>query len=207
MNKVFSVGFYFSYECDLTLSRSKLALNQPLDSQFLWNEHLFKDIISQKIDKSWLLPLIQGFFGTFSCKINENKLDFYLITRRSNKRAGTRYNARGVDDDGNVANFCETEQLIFYRKYCCSHLQIRGSVPAFWAQRGLTAQTKITRSFELTNNAFLKHFTDIVAKRYMRVLCVNLMAKAKPQEQMITEVHFICFNLLKNINYILLKGL
>ena len=197
---MFSIGFYFSYETDLTLSRSKLAINLHSDSNFLWNEHLFKDIISQKIDKSWLIPLIQGFFGTYSCKINNNKLDFYLITRRSNKRAGTRYNARGVDDDGNVANFCETEQLIFYNKYCCSHLQIRGSVPAFWAQRGLTAQTKITRSFELTNNAFLKHFNDIVVKRYMRVLCVNLMAKGKPQEQMITEVSIYHLNIYLKIN-------
>jgi len=32
-----------------------------------------------------------------------------LISRRSRKRAGTRYNARGLDDEGNVANFCETE--------------------------------------------------------------------------------------------------
>lgn len=94
-----------------------------------------------------------------------------------------------MDDDGNVANFCETEQLIFYNKYCCSHLQIRGSVPVFWQQRGITAQTKLTRNFELTNPAFVKHFLDIVAKKYLRVLCVNLMARSKPQEQMITDAY------------------
>jgi hypothetical protein len=32
-----------------------------------------------------------------------------LISRRSRKRAGTRYNARGGDEDGNVANFVESE--------------------------------------------------------------------------------------------------
>jgi hypothetical protein len=37
------------------------------------------------------------------------KIQFYLISRKSNKKAGTRYNSRGIDDDGNVANFCETE--------------------------------------------------------------------------------------------------
>lgn len=116
LNRVFSIGFYFSYDYDLTLSRNKISSKQTTDINFLWNEHLFKDIVSQKIDKSWLIPLIQGFFGTYSCKIEENRLDFYLITRRSNKRAGTRYNARGIDDDGNVANFCETEQMIFYNK-------------------------------------------------------------------------------------------
>jgi synaptojanin len=30
-----------------------------------------------------------------------------LISRLSWKRAGTRFNARGIDDDGNVANFVE----------------------------------------------------------------------------------------------------
>lgn len=30
-----------------------------------------------------------------------------LISRLSCKRAGTRFNSRGVDDDGNVANFVE----------------------------------------------------------------------------------------------------
>jgi len=33
-----------------------------------------------------------------------------LISRLSWKRAGTRFNTRGVDDDGNVANFVEVGQ-------------------------------------------------------------------------------------------------
>ena len=37
-----------------------------------------------------------------------------LISRRSRKRAGTRFNARGVDEDGLVANFVETEQIFIY---------------------------------------------------------------------------------------------
>jgi len=41
--------------------------------------------------------------------INSKKLEYYLISRRSNKRAGTRYSHRGIDDEGNVANFTETE--------------------------------------------------------------------------------------------------
>ena len=41
---------------------------------------------------------------------------------------------RGVDDDGHVANFVETEQLVTLDKSCTSFLQIRGSVPLFWDQ-------------------------------------------------------------------------
>jgi hypothetical protein len=33
-------------------------------------------------------------------------LDYYLITRRSWTKGGTRYNSRGIDIKGNVANFC-----------------------------------------------------------------------------------------------------
>ena len=34
--------------------------------------------------------------------------------------SGTRYNARGLDDDGNVANYVETEQILCYRSYIYS---------------------------------------------------------------------------------------
>ena len=34
-----------------------------------------------------------------------------VISRLSCERAGTRFNVRGVNDDGHVANFVETEQV------------------------------------------------------------------------------------------------
>ena len=64
----------------------------------------------------------------------------------------------GIDDDGYVANFTEIEQIIYCNNYCFSNVQIRGSVPVFWQQRGVTVQTKINRSYDLTNTAFIKHF-------------------------------------------------
>ena len=85
-----------------------------------------------------------------------------------------------------MANFVETEQIIYYTNYCCSHLQIRGSVPIFWQQRGLTAQTKITRSSELTTMAFMKHMTYL-KENYVKSLLVNLLTQGKIHEQLITE--------------------
>ena len=99
---------------------------------------------------------------------DEDILNFYLITRRSCKKAGTRYNSRGIDDEGNVANFAETEQIVFIKDCCFSHVQIRGSVPVFWEQRGVTVQTKLSRNYDLTNAAFLKHF-KLLEKDYERV--------------------------------------
>ena len=45
-----------------------------------------------------------------------------------------RFEVRGVDDDGHVANYVETEQLVMMDNACTSFLQIRGSVPLFWEQ-------------------------------------------------------------------------
>lgn len=36
-----------------------------------------------------------------------------LLSRLSCERAGTRFNVRGTNDDGHVANFVETEQVIY----------------------------------------------------------------------------------------------
>lgn len=41
------------------------------------------------------------------------RYDQILISRRSKFRAGTRFTRRGVDNDGNVANYAETEQICF----------------------------------------------------------------------------------------------
>ena len=74
-------------------------------------------------------------------------LSWYLFSAR--------FEVRGVNDDGHVANFVETEQLVRsgktndWRKEltflnqvsleasCSSFVQIRGSVPLFWEQPGI----------------------------------------------------------------------
>jgi len=66
-----------------------------------------------------------------------------LISRRSRFRAGTRFFRRGIDHDGNVANFNETEQILLVEEpggsagtYITrlSYVQIRGSIPLFWTE-------------------------------------------------------------------------
>lgn len=47
-----------------------------------------------------------------------------------------RYKRRGVDKNGNVANYVETEQLIHVHNHTLSFIQTRGSVPVFWSQVG-----------------------------------------------------------------------
>lgn len=44
---------------------------------------------------------------------------------------------RGCNDEGHVANFVETEQVIFLDNEVTSYVQTRGSVPLFWEQPGV----------------------------------------------------------------------
>ena len=67
-----------------------------------------------------------------------------LVTRRSRFRPGTRYFSRGIDAEGHVSNYVETEQLVLYDgpdattpitgKKQLSYVQTRGSIPVYWSQ-------------------------------------------------------------------------
>jgi len=69
---------------------------------------------------------------------DKRDFDFILISRKELRRSGMRFLVRGIDKNGNVANFAETEQVVIYRKPSCdvvdvvSYLQIRGSIHMFW---------------------------------------------------------------------------
>lgn len=81
-----------------------------------------------------------------TASINSREFVFGVISRRSRYRAGTRYFSRGIDQDGNVSNFNETEQFVVLDgpdakgvgpirgDIRASYAQIRGSVPIYWAE-------------------------------------------------------------------------
>lgn len=114
-----------------------------------------------------------------------------VISRLSPRRAGTRFNSRGIDDDGHVANFVETETIFWSPSgVCFSYVQVRGSVPVFWESTStlLPGQQKIqiTRSLEATQLAFDKHF-ERLALTYGAVHVVNLLSASKPGEAELTD--------------------
>ena len=82
----------------------------------------------------WCLALVHGAVLIHECSLNGKLFRWSVLSRRSTKRAGTRFFRRGCDFDGNVANFVETEQLVEHRDTLFSFVQIRGSIPFFWKQ-------------------------------------------------------------------------
>ena len=141
------------------------------------------------LDSSQLLtPVIQGHASSAKCRIGLTPGIMTLISRLSCRRAGTRFNARGIDDEGNVANFVETETIIATDEWVFSYTQIRGSVPVFWEQSGLqlpgSSKIAITRSAEASQPAFNLHFSTLLEK-YGAVHIVNLLSQGSKQGETI----------------------
>ena len=67
-------------------------------------------------------------YGTVICVtpslINNKSFEHILISRRCIYRAGTRFWVRGIDSEGQVANFVETEQIIQFENTRCSYVQV-----------------------------------------------------------------------------------
>ncbi|KAF7926584.1 hypothetical protein EAE99_005779 [Botrytis elliptica] len=175
-----SAPMYFSYSSDITNTfqrQSQLDTSAPLwkraDDRFFWNKFIQSDLIDFRTSGSrhqhgqqpaadpYILPVMFGMFEIVHTQVKSTPLTFILVTRRSRYRAGTRYFSRGVDEDGHVSNFNETEQIIILNDnssglggfaggagmqngkvggsgdkemQILSYVQTRGSVPVFWAE-------------------------------------------------------------------------
>ncbi|KAL8703043.1 MAG: hypothetical protein Q9201_003789 [Fulgogasparrea decipioides] len=176
---------YFSYSFDITNSFQRqasanpsLALWQRADDRFFWNKFIQSALIDfatgatsasglrphgahQTGVDPFILPVMFGMMRITTTRIKATPLTFALITRRSRHRAGTRYMTRGIDEQGHVANFNETEQIILlndgsssmggvgaeggmqngkitsldgHDTQIMSYVQTRGSVPVYWAE-------------------------------------------------------------------------
>ena len=131
-----------------------------------------------------------------------------LISRRSIARPGLRYLRRGVDDDGNTANFVETEQIFSDPSWAPSRkvysfTQIRGSIPLYFSQSpySLKPNPTLQHSFEANHAAYRRHFSGVV-KRYGSAQVALLVDKhgteAKIGEQY--EKHAKLLNDEKGVN-------
>ena len=132
---------------------------ETYDERFVWNTNLLIPLLDFRrglpedqrrvLDaQSLIIPVIQGFCGSSPISTNQWGNDgrpeiaaLALISRLSWKRAGARFRTRGIDDDGQVANFVETELILATEGVTMSYAQVRGSVPLFWQQPQQGIQT------------------------------------------------------------------
>lgn len=120
----------------------------------------------------WLLRTMCGSVEVRTVYAGSRQARAVIVSRLSCERAGTRFNVRGTNDDGHVANFVETEQVIYADdgSAVSSYVQTRGSVPLFWEQPGVQVgshKVRMSRGFEATRPAFERHMEQM-RQRYGR---------------------------------------
>ncbi|XP_053401252.1 phosphatidylinositol-3-phosphatase SAC1-like [Mercenaria mercenaria] len=165
--------FYFSTTYDITHTLQRLhntspdfisiPLHERADQRFLWNNHVLRELSQQADLGRYCLPVMHGFMSISSSVIDNKSVNYILISRRCVYRAGTRFNVRGLDMEGQVANFVETEQILQYDGTCCSYVQTRGSIPLHWTQRPCLKYMPLPQ-LRTTNHieGMSRHFEDQV---------------------------------------------
>jgi hypothetical protein len=238
---------YFSYTFDLTNSFQRQAendLNEPLwaraDDRFFWNKFIAQPLIDHRLGNNssrgsyssgaqdgmdpYILPVMFGMLRITATSIKGNALTYALFTRRSRHRTGTRYMSRGIDEEGHVGNFNETEQAIILNEagttsmsnsaaetgytngksistsetQVLSYVQTRGSVPVYWAEINTLKYTpKLTiRGVESALPAAKKHFDEQI-DLYGENYMVNLVNQ-KGREKRVKDAYEQIVKLLQS---------
>lgn len=215
---------YFSYSLDLTNSfqrQSQSDASTPMwkraDDRFFWNRFIQSDLIDFSLGEHnttgirygpqpgadpYILPVMFGMLRITPAKVKSTTFTFALISRRSRHRGGTRYFSRGIDENGNVSNYNETEQVVILNDatgglagfaggqsmtngktsesgqdlQVLSFVQTRGSVPVYWAEVNdlrYTPRLQV-RGVETALEAARKHFADQI-RLYGENFIVNLV--------------------------------
>ena len=154
--------------------RTEYIFNQG----FLNFSNMDEDRVTQ-----FYVPVVYGYIYIHALHFDDKKVDFILISRKDCRRLGRRFVCRGLDQEGNAANFAETEQIIIEKggrgqpHVIASYVQIRGSIPLIWTTTPnlkLNPRAKISSDKRLVSKAANSHF-DSMIKDYKQIVCVNLV--------------------------------
>ena len=231
---------YFSYSFDITNSfqrQAKSDLTSPMwkraDDRFFWNRFIQSDLIDFRSGVAsasgirhhgtqqagvdpFILPVMFGMLSITATRIKSTPFTFTLITRRSRHRAGTRYFSRGIDEQGHVSNFNETEQVVILNDsstglggfaggggmqngsmgsgdepevQVMAYVQTRGSVPVYWAEINTLRYVPNLqiRGVESAIDAARKHFDEQI-RIYGENYLVNLVNQ-KGRENRVKEAY------------------
>uniref|UniRef100_A0A0K0CZU2 SAC domain-containing protein n=1 Tax=Angiostrongylus cantonensis TaxID=6313 RepID=A0A0K0CZU2_ANGCA len=138
-------------------------------------------------------------FGSLSImdgsQVNSS-LNIVLVSRRSVYRAGMRYLRRGIDCESNVANFVETELILNIFDHHLSFVQVRGSVPVFWSQKGFKYRPplSIDKNIEESLPYFTTHMQDLLHRYGPPLVAVSLVDQTGRELQLAAMGDLVLFS-------------
>ncbi|KAI1285280.1 Phosphatidylinositol-3-phosphatase SAC1 [Halotydeus destructor] len=188
-------NFYYCSNYDLSHSLQRLFgagpefLSQSLfdraDQRFLWNRSLMTEFDSRPELKKYCLPLIHGFVSIENVAVNNKSFKLILISRRNVRRAGCRLLIRGLDANGDPANYVETEQIVEHNGHCSSFVQVRGSIPIYWSQMPtlMYKPKPVPTPNQNHLEGFKKHMESLI-QHYGPVIMLNLIDQKGDEDVM-----------------------
>lgn len=167
--------------------------------------------VQNEVSDAWMVPLIHGSFVQHSLDVIGRTLQLTVIARRSRLFAGARFQKRGIDEQGHVANDVEMEQILtdpnlgqYSPSSMSSYVQHRGSIPLYWAQvsaGGVIPKPPISiQRVDPFYNSSILHFMDLM-KRYGSPLIVLNLIKSResvPREMILREAYSRCLEFINS---------
>ena len=129
----------------------------------------------------WFVKIICGGVEIRTIYVGAKQAKAALISRLSCERAGTRFNVRGTNDDGHVANFVETEQVRRLDVYSYFHLYIY-----------------CNDNFLLTKKLFINFFTIFFLSISHKFCFPNDIFS---RDYLENSLHYIIYTYFRNFRY------
>ena len=190
MEYIASRHYYFSHSYDLTNRQQENVKGEIIwnnvKREYMWNGFMMSSLLEYRLnlsadlqsslDESGIFVVaIQGFVDT---KVIDLNFTMSLISRTNVDRIGTRFETRGVDYNGNVANFVESETIVESDTRIYSVVVIRGSIPVFWTQEGIQLKghnIQLDAKSESENIQAMKKHLERVRESYRNIHIVDLV--------------------------------
>jgi hypothetical protein len=213
--------FYYSptYPLTYTLQYNMVTPLRPARPEqfpsyndiFAWNHYLLEPLYRNVTNEHWIVPIIHGSFVQSHLDVVGRNLQLTVIARRSRLFAGARFQKRGIDEQGHVANDVEVEQILadpgmglYSPSSMSSYVQHRGSIPLYWAQisgGGVIPKPPISiqRADPFYSSSIL-HFMDLM-KRYGSPLIVLNLIKSResvPREMILRDAYGKCLDFINS---------
>ncbi|CEP60389.1 phosphoinositide 5-phosphatase INP51 LALA0_S01e09648g [Lachancea lanzarotensis] len=213
--KLFSDGtFYYSRDFDLSNTLQERGLTNGLDyaidnqdHNYIWNCNMINEVVQLRgrvtaserslFDGALFLTFVmRGFCKTTITSDNSTSLStLTIISRISTENKENIFDLEGIDREGHVSSFIETEVIFCSSQYILAYVQTRGNVPLnLEVTEGQILHGKKVKLVEdpaYFQASFDKHF-DMLASKYGVISVLNLTKPKSESQQIMSNAYRTC---------------
>ncbi|SCU94614.1 LAME_0F08196g1_1 [Lachancea meyersii CBS 8951] len=212
---LFSDGtFYYSRDFDLSNTLQERGLMNGLDyaidnqdQNFIWNSNMMSEVVQLRnrvtaserslFDGALFLTFVMRGFckTTLVSDISTSPSTLTVISRISTENRDNIFELQGIDEQGHVSSFIETEIIFSSPRYILAYVQTRGDVPLSCevteGQLLHGKKVKLLKDPAYFQASFDKHF-DMLASKYGVVSVLNLVKPKSESQEILSNAYRTC---------------